>query len=425
MYSFAHISDCHLGFQKQEKLQKMEQEIFENVLALCLEKKVNFILISGDLFHNSLPDMRVTRYAFRKFKELYEKNIPIYVVYGNHDYSPVSNSIIDLLTDVGYLKKATIVKDSEATIVKDSEDKIYLDFIEDPASGAKIAGLPGRTAGLEKKYYEILDRQSLENEDGFKIFLFHSGIDELRSKATPEMDSMPLSLLPKNFDYYAGGHVHIRSIEKEYDGYGTIVYPGTLFAGHHSDLEISAKKTPRGFYIVSFDKEIKDVEFVPIRKAEFELIDFNADGMSSSKARSELEKQVENIDPKEKIVILKIRGELSSGKTSEIELGNIGENLQNQGVIDVKINQRQLSSKEYNITPARGSDRDDTIKNIFSENIGQIKIKQQELVGKEGVALAQKLLHKLKQPRSLDEKIDDYKKRIDDDVNQLLELNKD
>lgn len=418
MYSFAHISDCHLGFQKQEKLQKIEQEIFEDALDLCLKKKVNFILISGDLFHNSLPDMRVTRYAFRKFKELYEKNIPVYVVYGSHDYSPVSHSVIDLLTDVGYLIKATIVKDSE-------ENKIYLDFLKDHTTGAKIAGLPGRTAGLEKKYYEILDHESLEAEDGFKIFLFHGGIDELKSKATPEMDSMPLSLLPKNFDYYAGGHVHTKSIENGYDGYGTIAYPGTLFAGHHSDLEASAKQTPRGFFIVSFDKKIEDIEFVPLKKAEYELIDFNADGMSSSKARSELEKQIENIDPKEKIVFLKIRGELSSGKTSEIDLGKIGENLRNQGAIDAKISSRQFTSKEYNITPARGSDRDDTIKNILSENIGQVKIKQQELVGKEGVTLAQKLLHRLKQPRSLDEKVNDYQKRIEDDVNQLLELNED
>ncbi len=414
MYTFAHISDCHLGFQKQEKLQKIEQDIFENALDLCLKKKVNFILISGDLFHNSLPDMRVTRYAFRKFKELYEQNIPIYVVYGSHDYSPVSNSVIDLLTDVGYLKKATIVKDSE--------NKICLDFLEDSATGAKIVGLPGRTVGLEKKYYEILDRESLEAEDGFKIFLFHGGIDELKSKATPEMDSMPLSLLPRSFDYYAGGHVHAKSIENGYDGYGTIAYPGTLFIGHHSDWEISTKRTQRGFFIVSFDKKIENIEFVSLQKAEFEFIDFNADGMSASKARSELEKQVENIDPKEKIVFIKIRGELSSGKTSEIDLGKIGEHLRNQGAIDVKINQRQFSSKEYSITPARGSDRDETIKNIFSENIGQVKIKQPELVGQEGVALAQKLLHKLKQPKSLDEKISDYQKRIEDDVNQLLEL---
>ena len=418
MYSFAHISDCHLGFQKQEKLQEMEQEIFESVLNLCLKKKVNFILISGDLFHNSLPEMRVTRYAFRKFKELYEKNIPVYAVYGSHDSSPGSNSVIDLLTDVGYLKKATMVKDSD-------EDKISLDFIKDPATGAKIVGLPGRTAGLEKKYYEILDRESLSDEDGFKVFLFHSGIDELRSKATPEMDSMPLSLLPKNFDYYAGGHVHTKSIEDGYEEYGTITYPGTLFAGHHSDLEASAKKTPRGFFIVSFDKKVNDVKFVTMKKAEFELIDLNTDGMSSSKARSELEKQIEKIDPNEKIVFIKIRGELSSGRTSEIDFGKIGENLRSRGSVEVKINQRQFSSKEYNITPARGSDRDDITKNTFNENIGQVKIKQQELMGEKGVALAMQLLHKLKQPKPLDEKVHDYQKRIEDDANQLLRLSED
>ena len=415
MFRFAHISDCHLGFQKQEKLQKIEQEIFEKSLDLCLEKKVNFILISGDLFHTSLPEMRVQRYAFRKFKELYEKNVPIYVVYGSHDYSPVSHSVIDLLTDVGYLIKTTRVKDSEG-------DKINLDFINEPSTGAKIVGLPGRTAGLEKKYYEILDHDSLESEKGFKIFLFHGGIDELKDKATPEIDSMPLSLLPRSFDYYAGGHVHTKLIENEYEGYGTIAYPGTLFAGHHGDLETSAKGTQRGFLLVEFDEKLNNVEFVPIQSVEYELIDIKVDGMSSSKAKKEIEKHTQNIEPKDKIVYIKVRGELSSGKTSEVDFGKIAENLRNQGAIDVKIHQRQFSSREYNITVARGETKEEKIQNIFKENISEVKLNQPELLGDKGISLAQKLLHKLKQPKYLDETTADYQRRIEDDAINLLGL---
>jgi len=414
MYRFAHIADCHLGFQKQEKLQDIEQKNFENILVLCREKKVNFVVISGDLFHNSLPEMRVMRYVFRKFKELYEAKIPVYVVYGSHDYTPVTHSTIDLLTDVGYLIKVTMPRET-------SEDKIYLDFIEDPSTGAKIVGLPGRTVGLEKKYYEILDHESLEKEKGFKIFLFHCGIEELKSKATPEADSMPLSLLPRSFDYYAGGHVHTKLLEN-YEGYGTIAYPGTIFAGHHSDIEASARDTERGFLIVDFDTKIKNVEFVSMHSVDYELVEFDADGLTSSKAKLELHKKIEGLDPKEKIIYLKIKGELRSGKTSEVDLPKISEDLRNKGAIDVKIHQRHFSSKEYNITPARGQNKDEIERNVLKENIGTVKLNQPELQGGKGVLLAQKLLHQLRQPRPINEMTRDYQQRIEQGATKLLDI---
>ena len=416
MYSFAHLADCHLGFQKQEKLQELEQEIFENALDTCIKKEVDFILISGDLFHTSLPDMRVVRYAFQKFKEVYEKNIPIYIVYGSHDYSVNHHSVIDLLTDVGYLRRADNVRDFT--------DKLHLDFITDSATGAKIVGLPGRTTSLDKKYYQKLDREMLEQEDGFKIFLFHIGIDELATRATPEMDSMPMSLLPRGFDYYAGGHVHTKAIEDGYDGYGTISYPGTIFAGHPADFEASARGMPRGFIIVSFDDGITDVSFVPAKRVDFEMVSVDANDKTSARVQEEIKSKVENIDSKEKIVILKVAGELSSGKTSEVELTKISEGLKDDGAINVDIKRSQFSSKEYNITPVKGDNREEVVKNILSENIGEVKMMQPELLGEQGVALAQKLLHKLKEPKS-DETSANYERRITQDARELLGLDRD
>lgn len=92
---FAHMSDIHLGFQKQENLQKIEQQVFENALDECIKRKVDFILIPGDLFHVNIPEMRVQKFAFAKFRQVHEHKIPVYVVYGSHDFSPVSNSVIE------------------------------------------------------------------------------------------------------------------------------------------------------------------------------------------------------------------------------------------------------------------------------------------------------------------------------------------
>jgi len=115
--------------------------------------------------------------AVEKIKEVKDKGIPIYLTYGSHDFAPNSISIIDILNSTGLFKK---VVEAEVT-----DEKIQLRFVTDSRTGAKIAGLSGRRLGLEKKYFEMLDSENLESEAGFKIFVFHNAIIELRTQQLP------------------------------------------------------------------------------------------------------------------------------------------------------------------------------------------------------------------------------------------------
>ena len=414
MYKFAHISDCHLGFQKSKSLQEIEQNNIEKILDECIKKKVNFILISGDLFHISLPEFRIQRFAFRKFKEIYDAGIPIYVVYGSHDFNPVGNSLIELLSDVGYFTKVTKTREK-------SNGKISLEFFQDPSTKAKIVGLSGLTAGKDIEYYKDLDREDLEKEEGFKIFLFHAGIDELKTKDDALMDSMPASLLPKNFDYYAGGHIHTHTNEN-YEGFDHIVYSGTIFDGHSSDMEKNAKGTKRGYVIVEFDEKVRKLEFVPIHNAEYELIEFEVKGKSIETVNQQITKKIDEVDPSNKIIIIKIWGELISGKTTEIDFSKIKENLLDRGAINVKIKNKQFTSKEYNILPSRGTGTEEIIKNIFKENMGDVKLKQKELLGDSGFKIAQELLHILGESKPSDENKNVYQDRIKNSALKVLRL---
>ncbi|MGQ9782348.1 MAG: metallophosphoesterase family protein, partial [Nitrososphaeria archaeon] len=213
-----------------------------------MKEKVDFIIISGDLFHVNIPDMGVTNEAVKKMREVRDSGIPIYVIYGSHDYSPNETSMVDVLDSAGLIKK--IVKG------KVEEDRLKLEFFVDTKTGAKLCGISARKIGLEKNYFEILDRESLEKERGFKIFAFHSAITELKPDYLVGMESIPVSFLPQDFDYYAGGHIH-QHVENKLLGYERIVYPGPLFAGYPRDFELSAKGEKRGFYIVSFDEKVK------------------------------------------------------------------------------------------------------------------------------------------------------------------------
>jgi exonuclease SbcD len=409
---FAHLSDIHLGFQKHEALQKVEQQVFEKIFDECISRKVDFILIPGDLFHVNIPEMRVQKFAFAKFRQIYDAGIPVYVVYGSHDFSPVSNSVIDLLAEVGYITKVT-----RATSLENN--KIKLSFLLDKKTGVKIAGLSGLKVGKDREYYEKLDSESLEAEPGFKIFLFHGGISEMKTDSGMDGENMPLSLLPRNFDYYAGGHMHKFNAQK-FENYENIVYSGTPFAGYHTDLEENAKGQKRGFVLVEFEEKIKNIEFVEIGNTNYKIIEINAENRIAESVNKELQDKIRAIDPAQQVVIIKVRGEMTKGKTADVDVSTIRDELNQKGALVVNINKNQLSSKEYSITEAKGANREEIITNVFAENIGQLRFEQQNLIGEQGIQLAKKLLAGLVLQKLENEKSADYISRIKENAFGIL-----
>lgn len=414
---FAHLSDVHLGFQKHESLQNIEQQVFEKILDECITRKVNFILIPGDLFHVNIPEMRIQKFAFAKFRQVHDAGIPIYVVYGSHDFSPVSNSVIDLLAEIGYIKKVTNATSHE-------EGKISLKCLIDEKTGAKITGLSGLKVGKDREWYEKLDRSSLEAEQGLKIFLFHGGISDMKTDSGIDGDQMPLSLLPKGFSYYAGGHMH-KFNHQSFDEYSNVVYPGTPFAGYHADLEDNANGQKRGFVLVEFDDEIKSVDFIEIENTKYEIIEVDANNRKAESINQELSEKTADIDVVNKVVIVKIQGELMSGKTADIDVSIVRDNLNDKDALVVNVSKNQLTSKEYSITEAKGSNKEEIEINVFSENIGQLKFDYPELLDKSGIKLASKLLQELGQSKLENENKNEYIPRIRDSALALLGLDDD
>ncbi len=414
---FAHLSDIHLGFQKHETLQKVEQQVFEKALDECISRKVDFILIPGDMFHVNIPEMRVQKYAFAKFREVYDAGIPVYVVYGSHDFSPVSNSVIDLLAEVGYIIKVTKATSNE-------DGTISLGFLVDERTGAKIAGLSGLKVGKDREWYEKLDRDGLEAESGFKIFLFHGGISDMKTDTGMDGDHMPLSLLPKGFSYYAGGHMH-KWNHQEFPDYTHVVYPGTLFAGYHADLEENAKGQKRGFVLVDFDEKVNSVDFVELENTQYEIIEVDANNRKADSVNSELVEKTKGIDPADKVVIVKVAGELTSGKTADVDVSGIRDSLNESGSLVVNISKNQLKSKEYSITEAKGANKEEVETNVFAENIGQLRFEKPDLVGEQGVKLAKKLLRELGQVQLVNEKKNEYIPRVRGNVLAILGVDKD
>jgi len=235
---------------------------------------------------------------------------------------------------------------------------------------------------------------------------------------------MPLSLLPKNFDNYAGGHMHKFNSQK-FDDYPQVVYPGTLFAGYHSDLEDNAKGQKRGFVLVEFEDKIKNVEFVEIQNTHYKIIEVNAENRMAESVNKELQEKIREIDASQQVIIIKVQGEMTKGKTADVDVSSIRDELNQKGALMVNINKNQLTSKEYSITEAKGSSKEEIETNVFSENIGQLRFEQKNLIGESGVLLAKKLLAGLMQQKLENEKATDYSARIKENAFGILGLDTD
>ena len=57
LFRFAHISDIHLGAFRDSVIRELERQALAETVKKCIELKVDFVLISGDLFHVSIPDI--------------------------------------------------------------------------------------------------------------------------------------------------------------------------------------------------------------------------------------------------------------------------------------------------------------------------------------------------------------------------------
>lgn len=413
---FAHMSDIHLGAFREPILRQIERQVFQEAVEKCIELNVDFVLICGDIFHVSIPDLTIVNETIRTLRMLQSANIPVYAIYGSHDYTPTGTSIIDILDTAGIL--INIMK-SEL----DEEGKVILRFVTDPKTRVKLAGISARRIGLESRTFANLDKARLEAEKGFKIFAFHSGITELKPAFLSEMETVPLSNFPKGFDYYAGGHIHIMN-EFEQPGYPKIVFPGPLFTGYGRDIEDTARGTKRGFFVVEFGEKITHVEFVEIKGFDGCYFSYDATGKNSHQAKRELAAKLEELKANGKVVIVRVKGELAGGKTTDINFVEMQRQLYAKGAIYVQFNRFGLSSKEFEANKLAGEDPAEIETNLFRENIGTVKVSQDNLKGDVGVRSAVELLRVTRDGQKGGESKSDYQKRITLSGIETLKLQK-
>lgn len=363
MPRFAHISDVHLGGWKQKPLQDLNFQSFQLAMQRCIEKRVDFVLIAGDLFDSAYPPIEILKETFAEFRKLKRAGIPCFIIAGSHDYSVSGKTFLDVLEKAGFCTNVTSFYSDGET--EERNEKIILN--PHIHNNIAIYGYPGKKSGLE---IPDLRRVKLNDAPGmFKIFMLHTTLD--KAKGTLPIDCLECDSIP-HADYYAMGHLHIDFQYKNF------VYPGPVFPNNFSELRDLKFGS---FYIVDTSSS-RPLEKVELKLKEVEYVEMEIDDATTATGRilTEIDKrEVEN-----KIVLLKIKGVLKNGKNSDIKFQQIEEALKRKGAYFMLKNTHDLKSKEFALeVHVKDTDNieEETIKVYSQENFSEFNDLIPQLMG--------------------------------------------
>jgi DNA repair protein SbcD/Mre11 len=386
MAKFAHMADIHLGGWKAGPMQDLNFKSFQKAIDICIERKLDFVLIAGDLFDSAYPPIETLKETFAEFKKLKEAKIPVFLIAGSHDYSVSGKTFLDVLEKAGFCKN---VFDAEF-----KEDEIILN----PTLYQNFAfyGYPGKKSGLE---IQDLRKIKLNDSPGmFKILMLHTTMDKVRG-ALP-IDCLESDLLPQA-DYYALGHIHVDF------RYQKLVYPGPVFPNNFQELETLNHGT---FYIIDLDSN-NQYEKIELKLKEIESIHIVV--KNTLAATQNILEELEKRNLQNKIVLLRVEGVLIDQNISDIKFDKIEKFAMEKGAYFILRNTHDLNTKEaeLNLEVTDSEDiEEQAIKSYSKENPSKFN------------EFIEPLIHALSIEKQEGETQDSFSQRLIGETNKIFDL---
>ncbi|MBT4935991.1 exonuclease SbcCD subunit D, partial [Candidatus Woesearchaeota archaeon] len=401
-------ADLHLGAWREQKMRDLSTKAFLTAIDNCIEDQVDFILFAGDLFNTSLPAVDTLKIVTKKLKELKDNNIPLYVIAGSHDFSPSGKTMLDVLEHAGLL--TNVCKGS----VNPETKELHLQFTVDKKTDTKITGILGRRGLLDKTYYQNLYRTNLEEETGYKIFMFHTTITEMKPVELAMIDSTPISFLPQNFNYYAGGHIH-HPTNIQLENYGTLTYTGALWPNSFSEVE---KYGQGGYYIINVNNNEQQVTFKPLKLLNHLHLTYNCSNKAPEVITFEIINHFNDLNCDDSLITLRIIGTLQQGNITNINFKEIYKHIYNKGAYFIMRNTAKVQTHLFEEVKISPSNPQQVENELIQEHLQQTTIFSKEIEKD----ITKTLLTALNSKKQEGETITDFNQRIISVLQKTLQL---
>ncbi len=231
-FTFIHAADIHLdsplhGLQRYEgapvdAIRQATREALKRLVDLALSRRVNFVVIAGDLYDGDWRDYNTGLFFIAQTQRLSDAGIPLYLIAGNHD---AQNLMTKSLTLPG--NTTLLSADRPQTVLRDD-------------LGVAIHGQSFSTRA-------VFDDLSAAYPQGVRG-LFNIGV--LHTSATGSDGHEPYApctidgLRSRQYQYWALGHVHQRGLLCD--------DPWVTFSGNIQGRHIR-ETGPKGCWLVTVD----------------------------------------------------------------------------------------------------------------------------------------------------------------------------
>jgi DNA repair exonuclease SbcCD nuclease subunit len=239
---FSHISDTHLGLVQYNSKERENDiyDAFNQTIDISIKDHVDFVIFAGDIFHTPNPSGTAIMHMAHALKKLKQNNIDSFFVLGEHDISRIRSYPVPYVYHK--LEFSHYIGEGKPTYYKDvmitGFDKIRKSEMQD----------------FESKFKEI-DSIAKEHK-GHKILVMHQGITEVNKFA----GELSTNDLPKNFTYYAMGHLHDKFLKSFSNLKGPIAYPGSIELTTSEGI----KNTKKGFFQVDISGDEAKPEWIEL-----------------------------------------------------------------------------------------------------------------------------------------------------------------
>ena len=266
---FLHLGDLHIGKSLYEfDLIEDQRYIFDQIIEIAVDKKVDGILIAGDVYDKTIPSENAVRLFDYFLCQLEAKKLKTFIISGNHDSDERLNFGSSLFESKGVY------------ISSKFNGKLYKREFEDPNGKVNVYLLPYVKGSQVKHFYPdekidnyndavkaIIKRANI-NTDERNILVAHQfvgGKEKLPNLAGSEGVAVQnvgtVEIISSecfdDFDYVALGHIHSgQSVGRE-----EVRYSGSPLKYSLSEID-DDKSVP----IITFGKKGKvDIEFVELK----------------------------------------------------------------------------------------------------------------------------------------------------------------
>ena len=318
MLRFIHAADLHLdspfsGLRTvapdsvTNALRQATFDAYENIINLCLDERVDALLVAGDIYDGADRSLRAQLRFVDGLKRLDAAGIRSFICHGNHDPLNGWEARLDL----------------PEGCVRFGPDVTGMPVFPDEPDKATVYGIsyPRRAVyeNLSPRFHEL-------PRSRFNIGLLHANVG-----GNPNHDSYaPCSvsdLEDTDIDYWALGHVHTREILRK-EG-PAIVYPGNPQGRHPNELG------SRGVYLVEVDEsgevnlDFRPVDVIRWARKELDIADFNDEQGILNAIYGMADEAMEESDGKPVVLraVLRGRGEMNRWLRSPGTLDDILEQL--------------------------------------------------------------------------------------------------